>query len=218
MHRALSSSTKYITVLQSTAMTRKDIVVIVDNTTIKKDIKLVFSFKELTSVDAQRVAYKLAFSLASKDYKHVVRPGQLVKLDGLQKTVQIKVGKDGYLELQNPTDSKTLAEGQISVENASDREAAVVAVGFLKRNSFNTAGYIGGLMNNTSWIVTYKPDLTLYISSDGVTGQTFDSISFFTQAVHTWPLGNDSEVPNNSRWVLYQDQTYTYRIQREEQE
>ncbi|KAG6822587.1 hypothetical protein H0H93_000389, partial [Arthromyces matolae] len=70
--------------------------------------------------------------------------------------------------------------------------------------------------NQTSWIVTYKPDLTLYISSNGVTGQTFDSIAFSTKAIHTWPLGNDSVVGNGSRWVLYQDHTSAYCIKPEE--
>ncbi|KAG6835220.1 hypothetical protein H0H93_003803 [Arthromyces matolae] len=46
-------------------MTKKDIVILVDNTTIKKDIKLLFSFTNLTSVDPQRVAYKVA----NVDYK-----------------------------------------------------------------------------------------------------------------------------------------------------
>ncbi|KAG6814913.1 hypothetical protein H0H93_011662 [Arthromyces matolae] len=77
---------------------------------------------------------------------------------------------------------------------------------------------LGGLANKSSWVVTYKPDLTLYISSNGVTGQTFDSIAFSTAGIYTWPLGNDSEVSHNSRWVLYQDETSAYRIRPEDPE
>ncbi|KAG6848801.1 hypothetical protein H0H93_013906 [Arthromyces matolae] len=170
-------------------MTKKDIVIIVspeylvdhatsDNTTIQKDIKLLFSFKDLTSDDAQRVAYKVA----NVNYK----PGALLSR-WLPRT---------------PDTSSTLV--------GSPRW-----IPFLEGTEFSTAGYIGALGNKTSWIVTYKPDLTLWISSDGVTGQTLDSISFSNEAIYTWELANNTQVPNNSRWVLYQDETLIYRIKPE---
>ncbi|KAG6834345.1 hypothetical protein H0H93_010313 [Arthromyces matolae] len=136
-------------------------------------------------------------------------------MDPLKKSVQIKVDQKGELEFQNVTDSHNLEDGQISAENVSQTKAGV-AVGFLKGTKFSTAAFIGGLTNMTSWTVTYKPDLTLWISSDGVSGQTFESISVSTEAIHTWRMTDDTDVPNNSRWVLYQDEHSSYRIKLQE--
>ncbi|KAG6826232.1 hypothetical protein H0H93_016679, partial [Arthromyces matolae] len=156
----------------------------------------------------------IAFSLAAKDPNHVIHAAQIVRMDPLKQTVQIKDEQDD-LEFQNVTDSHTLAEDQISAENVSGRKADL-AVGFLDGTKFSAAAFIGGLADKTSWTVTYKPDLTLWISSDGVSGQTFESISLSNEAIHTWRLTDNTEVPNNSRWVLYQDDHSKYRIRREE--
>ncbi|KAG6819376.1 hypothetical protein H0H93_012394, partial [Arthromyces matolae] len=72
--------------------------------------------------------------------------------------------------------------------------------------------YIGDLNNQSSWIITYKPDLTLWIASNGVTGQSLDAIAKSVKPIHIWKLADPTDTPDNSIWVLSLDDHATYQI------
>ncbi|KAG6847117.1 hypothetical protein H0H93_009995, partial [Arthromyces matolae] len=133
-------------------------------------------------------------------------------MEPLQTNVLLVSDDDGAVDFKDGSElNKNLAPNQFSAENTAN-QAASVAVGFVENNKLVPTGYIEQLNNGSSWIVTYKPDLTLWIASDGVTGQTFDTISKSTSPVHVWNLANPSSTPDNSVWVLYVDEHATYRI------
>ncbi|KAG6827635.1 hypothetical protein H0H93_015472, partial [Arthromyces matolae] len=156
----------------------------------------------------------LAFSLASQGSDNVIQPSQIVKIDPLQ-NVQIRVDEDGDLEFKNVSKSDQLQDNQISAENHSGRDAAV-AVGFLRGSKFGPAAYVATLPHGTTWNANYKPDLQLYISSDGETGQMMNSIALSPEAIHTWKLADPKDVPNNSYWVLSLGEKRNFCIRREE--
>ncbi|KAG6827649.1 hypothetical protein H0H93_015450, partial [Arthromyces matolae] len=157
----------------------------------------------------------LAFSLASQGSENVIQPSQIVKIDSLQQNVQVGVDDDGDLEFKTVSKSDHLQDNQISAENHSGRDASV-AVGFLRGSKFGPAAYVATLPHAITWIAKYKPDLELYISRDGETGQTMNSIALSTEAIHTWKLADPKDVPNNSYWVLSVNEKGNFCIRREE--
>ncbi|KAG6833251.1 hypothetical protein H0H93_013328, partial [Arthromyces matolae] len=126
-------------------MVKKNFSIFVDGKTIKNDVKLLFSFDDLSKGDYEKVAWKVAnvkykqhvvqhvpiewkstigFSLASKDDGHVVHPGKLVVMDPTN--VKLVRGDNGEIDFKDDIEANaTLKLDQISAENTAGRAASV---------------------------------------------------------------------------------------------
>ncbi|KAG6846641.1 hypothetical protein H0H93_012684 [Arthromyces matolae] len=95
-------------------------------------------------------------------------------------------------------------------ENTSNQESA--HAGFVKSDKLVPTKSVGPLDNRSSLV---RPNLALWIVSDSVTGQTFDTIVKSTQPIHVWNLDDLTNIPDNSHWVLYMDEHSNYQIKLE---
>jgi len=211
----------------------KTIHIKIDEKKITQDIQLVLTFEELIPGDnyekvawaVSPVNYKagvsqevpvtfeasLAFSLASKKDGKTIIPGKIAAME-LQETIDI-VTQSGQLTFDKKIQhDKRLHEDQISTWNNADTKVAVT-VGFINpAGKLDPAAYIGGLMNKNVWVATYKPNMTLYITSDMSAGKA-DVISTIAKSdpIHTWELAS-STVKEGSTWRLTVDDKDTYVI------
>ncbi|KAG6818568.1 hypothetical protein H0H93_003925 [Arthromyces matolae] len=197
-------------------VTKKDFIIVVDGTTVKSDIKLLLGFKNLSKDASDMVAWKVSdapykggsdqdfpvhcestfgFALASRDGKNIIRTADTLLVDPLQRNVDIALNAKDEIRFGGISERKSLNSDQISAQNLTKKDRSIAAGKY-----------------KSDWIVTYKPDLTLWIARDGVTGQTFDTIQNIGEPIHTWNLGVPTDTPDGSRWLLSLSKNGNYTV------
>ncbi|KAG6906852.1 hypothetical protein DXG01_011731 [Tephrocybe rancida] len=207
-----------------------------DRTTIKKDIQLLFTFEDVTQGNAEDTAWKvsnvsystvvnkvvpvkfnstLAFALASKTKGNVIVASSNVNMK-LRQTVDVVLDDDKELTFDHLIVDDRIKTDQISVWNNAGKKVDL-SVGFVNGSTFSPVSFISGLLNNSKWLATYKPNLKLYTVSDrdSKVGQVIDTVQI-SDVIFTWELAVGDKVPDGSRWVLYIDpEDDTYKIKPE---
>ncbi|KAG6834090.1 hypothetical protein H0H93_012001, partial [Arthromyces matolae] len=107
-------------------MVKKNFSIFVDSKTINDDVKLLFSFDDLSKGDYEKVAWNIGFALASKDEGHVVHPSKLVVMNPLKTNVKLVAGDNDEVDFKDGIEANTtLDNDQISAENTAGRAASV---------------------------------------------------------------------------------------------
>jgi len=152
----------------------------------------------------------LGFGIASKEQDKYIITGQVIPMESLQSTVDI-VNSGGEQTFQNLHPDTNLNSDQIGAHNKAQAQAGV-SVGFVDASGFNlaSAAYIGDLDNQSTWIATYHPNMSLYVASDAKAGQVISTVEK-TDLIYTWDWAS-SGVQDQSQWLLSLDNKDTYVI------
>jgi len=152
----------------------------------------------------------LGFGIASKEQAKYIITSQVIPMESLQSTIDI-VNSGGEQTFQGLHQDTNLNSDQIGAYNKAEAQAGV-SVGFVDASGFNlaSAAYIGDLDNKSTWIATYHPTMSLYVTSDAKAGQVISTVEK-TDLIYSWDWA-DSGVQDQSQWLLSLDHNDSYVI------
>jgi len=156
----------------------------------------------------------LGFSIASKLHSKTIIPGAVTKMDLQDSITVVMKGEEKDFGDRTKKDKK-LKPNQVSACNNADTRVAL-SVGFVNTDKkFESVAYIGDLENKMSWVATYTPNMSLYITSD-MDAKSSDVLSTIAKSpvVYTWNLASPA-VEDESNWLLTLDDKDTYVINKD---